>query len=140
MQKMVYTNSGMSFREDSPEIKKNGKREMKQTVAKKTGRQSRTDRDKQKRAVKRKKGLAITIITLIYLVIVAAAAVIIDDRHIEITVFGDEDMLAEAGESFADPGAEAFFTGNLFGRAKKPVELRVESGVDTAKLGAAAVM
>ncbi|MBR0040282.1 MAG: polysaccharide deacetylase family protein [Oscillospiraceae bacterium] len=102
---------------------------MKQTKARKT------DRLKQKKAVRKKKGLVIALMTLIYLVIVAAAAVIIDDRHIEITVFGDEDMLAEAGESFADPGAEAFLTGNLFGRAKKPVEMHVESGVDTARIG-----
>ena len=64
-----------------------------------------------------------------------AAAVIIDDRHIEITLNGDEEQLAEAGERYSDPGAEAFFTGNLFGRTKKPVEIKVESNVDTSVLG-----
>ncbi len=108
---------------------------MKQTVEKKTAKQIRAERTAQKKAVKKKKGLAIAAITLIYLVIVAAAAVIIDDRHIEITVFGDEDMLAEAGENYVDPGAEAFFTGNLFGRTRKPVELQVENLVDSTKLG-----
>lgn len=108
---------------------------MKQTEEKKTVRQAQKKRAARKKTVRRKKGLVIALMALIYLVIVAAAAVIIDDRHIEITVFGDEDMLAEAGESFVDPGAEAFFTGNLFGRAKKPVDLRIENKVDTAKLG-----
>ena len=105
---------------------------MKQTAETQEQRQSRM---KQKKRVKRRKGLVIALMALVYLVIVGAAAVLIDDRHIEITLFGDEDMLAEAGESYDDPGAEAFFTGNLFGRTKQPVELKVESLVDTGKLG-----
>ena len=88
-----------------------------------------------KKAYRRKRTAIIAAITLIYLVIVAAAAVIIDDRHIEITLLGDEDQLAEAGENYVDPGAEAYFTGNLFGRTKRPVEVRTESGVDTTALG-----
>ena len=108
---------------------------MKQTAEKKEKSRKSASREKEKKAVRRKKGLAITAIVLIYLVIVAAAAVIIDDRHIEITLLGDEDLLAEAGERFVDPGAEAYFTGNLFGRTKTPVELHVESGVDASKLG-----
>ena len=88
-----------------------------------------------RKAYRRKRAAIITAITLIYLVIVAAAAVIIDDRHIELTLLGDEEQLAEAGESYVDPGAEAFFTGNLFGRTKRPVEVRTESDVDTSRLG-----
>ena len=88
-----------------------------------------------KKAYRRKRIAIIAAITVIYLVIVAAAAVIIDDRHIEITLLGDEDMLAEAGGNFVDPGAEAYFTGNLFGRTKRPVEVRTESSVDTTVLG-----
>ena len=88
-----------------------------------------------KKAYRRKRVAIIAAITLIYLVIVAAAAVIIDDRHIEITLLGDEDQLAEAGENYVDPGAEAYFTGNLFGRTKRPVEIRTESSVDTKVLG-----
>ena len=135
---MVYTNMGLSRREEpakKTDCRNAGNRDMKQTVEKKEQRKAPPSRAQQKKAVKRKKGLVIAIIALIYLVIVAAAAVIIDDRHIEITLFGDEDMLAEAGVPFDDPGAEAFMTGNLFGRTKEPVELRVESGVDTARLG-----
>ena len=89
----------------------------------------------RKRKYRRIRGAAITVIALIYLGIVGAAAVFIDDRHIEITLFGDEDMNAEVCESFSDPGAEAFFTGNLFGRTEKPVELRVESDVDSSRIG-----
>ena len=107
---------------------------MKQTAEKKNS-SRHLSREQQKKTVRRKKGLAIAAIAVIYLVIVAAAAVIIDDRHIEITLSGDEDMLVEAGERFDDPGAEAFFTGNLFGRAKQPVELRVDSAVDSSAIG-----
>jgi peptidoglycan/xylan/chitin deacetylase (PgdA/CDA1 family) len=88
-----------------------------------------------KKAYRKKRIAIITAITVIYLVIVAAAAVIIDDRHIEITLSGDKDLLAEAGEEFVDPGAEAYFTGNLFGRTKTPVELLVESAVDPSRIG-----
>ena len=103
---------------------------MGKTVEKKTAGKS-AGRAAQKRKLKRRKGAALAVIALLYLVIVAAAAVIIDDRHIEIVVFGDTEMLAEAGERYTDPGAEAYFTGNLFGRAKQPVELSVESSVNT---------
>lgn len=92
-------------------------------------------REKNERSYKRKKAAVIVVITLIYLVIVSAAAVIIDDRHVEITVFGDEEQLAEVGVDYADPGAEAYSTGNLFGRGKHPVPIRTESGVNSMKIG-----
>ena len=102
---------------------------------KKTTRKTSGRGVESKKAYRRKRIAIITVITLIYLVIVAAAAVIIDDRHIEITLIGDEEQLSEAGQSYVDPGAEAYFTGNLFGRTKRPVEIRTESTVDTTALG-----
>ena len=92
-------------------------------------------RHELKKAYRRKRIAVITAITLIYLVIVAAAAVIIDDRHIEITLFGDEEQTVEVGEAYTDPGAEAYFTGNLFGRTSRPVELHIENGVNDSELG-----
>ncbi len=88
-----------------------------------------------RKAYRRKKTAIVAAITLIYLVIVAAAAVIIDDRHVEITLLGDEEQLAEAGQQYLDPGAEAYLTGNLFGRTARPVELSVENSVDPARIG-----
>ena len=88
-----------------------------------------------RKAYRRKKTAVIAAITLIYLVIVAAAAVVIDDRHVEITLLGDADQLAEVGESYPDPGAEAYLTGNLFGKMTGPVELHVENCVDTERVG-----
>ena len=88
-----------------------------------------------RKAYRRKKTAIVAAITLIYLVIVAAAAVIIDDRHVEITLLGDEEQLAEAGQQYLDPGAEAYLTGNLFGRTARPVELIVENSVDPARIG-----
>ncbi len=92
------------------------------------------DRELQK-AYRRKKTAIIAAIAVIYLVIVAAAAVIIDDRHVEITLIGDAEQLAEAGEAYPDPGAVAYLTGNLFGRTATPVEVRVDNGVDTTRIG-----
>ena len=107
---------------------------MKDTTEKKKKSPSASDK-KLRKAYRRKKAAVVTAITLIYLVIVAAAAVIIDDRHVEITLLGDADQLSEVGEAYPDPGAEAYLTGNLFGRTKKPVELQVEGNVDSSKLG-----
>ena len=88
-----------------------------------------------RKAYRRRRRAIVAAITVIYLVIVAAAAVIIDDRHIEIRLLGDADQLAEVGEAYHDPGAEAYLTGNLFGKMTGPVELRVENSVDTSRIG-----
>ena len=96
---------------------------------------SATGGGKSRKAYRRKKGAIVAAITLIYLVVVAAAAVIIDDRHVEITLLGDTDQLAEVGETYPDPGAEAYLIGNLFGKMNQPVELRVDNSVDTSRIG-----
>ncbi len=108
---------------------------MKDKAEKKTSASGGGKNAKSRRAYRRKKGAIVAAITLIYLVIVAAAAVIIDDRHVEITLLGDADQLAEVGATYPDPGAEAYLTGNLFGTMTQPVELRVDSGVDTSRIG-----
>ena len=87
------------------------------------------------KAYQRKKGAIVAAIALIYTVIVAAAAVIIYDRHVEIMLIGDEEQLAEVGESYVDPGAVAYSTGNLFGKSTRSVPVRTENGVDSAKIG-----
>ena len=90
--------------------------------------------DERKR-VRKKKTAVICAIALIYVIIVAAAAVIIDDRHVEITLNGSDEQTVEVGLAYADPGAEAYYTGNLFGRTQRPVQIAVESDVDSAELG-----
>lgn len=89
----------------------------------------------ESRSVKTKKTLIVCLIAVLYLVIAAAAAILIDDRHIQIIVFDDTEMTAEAGEPYTDAGAVAYLSGNLFGRSKNNIELTCESDVDTSRIG-----
>lgn len=70
-----------------------------------------------------------------YLLVLLAAAIIIDGRHAEISLLGDAEMTVEYGSEFKDPGAEASAVGRLFGRSKRPAVLTGEGSVDTGKLG-----
>ena len=53
------------------------------------------------------------IILGVYLLVLLAAAVLIDGRHAEITLLGESEMTVEVGETFTDPGAEAISTGRM---------------------------
>ena len=97
-------------------------------------------RSEEKKAIRKKKTGVILAIILIYLVVVAAAAIIIDDRHIEIKLNGPEVDLAEVGQPYTDPGAEAFLTGNLFGRGPAELEVKTDSDVDVDVIGDYAVL
>ena len=97
-------------------------------------------RSEEKKAIRKKKTGVILAIILIYLVVVAAAAIIIDDRHIEIKLNGPEVDLAEVGQPYTDPGAEAFLTGNLFGRGPTELEVKTDSDVDVDVIGDYAVV
>lgn len=97
-------------------------------------------RSEEKKAIRKKKTGVILAIILIYLVVVAAAAIIIDDRHIEIKLNGPEVDLAEVGQPYTDPGAEAFLTGNLFGRGPTALEVKTDSDVDVDVIGDYAVV
>ena len=93
------------------------------------------DREEKKLAIKRKKTQIVLAVLLVYLVVMVAAAIIIDDRHIEITLIGPDVDIAEVGETYVDLGAQAFLTGNLFGKSVNPVEIKTESGVDVDEIG-----
>lgn len=84
---------------------------------------------------KKKKVAVICAIVLVYLVIVAAAAIIIDDRHIELSLHGDEEIYAEVGGTLLDPGAEAHFSGNLFGLSAREIPVTVKGDVNLRKIG-----
>lgn len=75
------------------------------------------------------------IILGVYLLVLIAAAVLIDGRHAEITLLGESEMTVEVGSEFTDPGAEAISTGRIFGSSKKPKSLSGQGQVDTGKLG-----
>ncbi len=108
--------------------------EKKRKTAKHTSEAHRT-REEIKKDYRKKKATVVFAIALVYLVIVAAAAVIIDDRHVEISLRGDEDLLAEVGHELVDPGAEAYLNGNLFGRSRNEIPVRVEGKPDMDKIG-----
>ena len=91
--------------------------------------------EEKHRKIHRKKVAVICAIALIYLVIVVAAAIVIDDRHVEITLLGDSEQTVEVGVPYADPGAEAYLTGNLFGRMDSAVTLRSSGEVNSAEIG-----
>ena len=80
-------------------------------------------REETKKAIKRKKTQIVLAVLFVYLVVLVAAAIIIDDRHIEITLLGPDVDIAEVGETYADLGAQAFLTGNLFGKSVNPIEI-----------------
>ena len=80
----------------------------------------------------RKKRTAIVVaIIFIYVVIVAAAIVLIDDRHVVVSLHGDEVQTVEIGTPYTDEGAEAWLTGNLFGRLGPEIDVSAHSGVKT---------
>ena len=75
------------------------------------------------------------IILGVYLLVLLAAAVLIDGRHVEITLLGESEMTVEVGETFTDPGAQTISTGRIFGSSRKPKGLSGQGQVDTGKLG-----
>lgn len=96
---------------------------------------SEKEREKTRKALRQKKIRVVLAVLFVYLLVMIAAAVIIDDRHIEITLLGPEEDIAEVGETYVDLGAEAYFVGNLFGKSVNPLEIKTESGVDVDVIG-----
>lgn len=107
------------------------------TEKKKTerGAHKQISQEERRKMIRRRKTAVICLIAVIYVSIVAAMAIVIDDRHVEITLRGDEELTVEVNEQFADPGAEACLMGNLFGRMKNSLPVTVESDVDATRLG-----
>ncbi len=125
---MVYTEKNFCYKVERivPEKKRKQPR---------TTHAPRRTHDEIKTEYRKKKSAVVFAIAMIYLVIVAAAAVILDDRRVEIELKGDEEITAEVGGELNDPGAEAHYVGNLFGKGKREVPVTVESDADLTKLG-----
>ena len=90
---------------------------------------------KKHKRKKRGRGKLIGIVLLIYLAVLAVAAVLLDGRHAVVELNGPAEMSAEFGEDFVDPGARALSDGRLFGRSKRPLALEADRKVDTRALG-----
>ena len=81
-----------------------------------------------------KKGKIVLFVVFFYIIAVAAAAVLIDARHVKFIIKGQQTITVAMGEKFTDPGSSAVVTGRLFGDGK-PLSVSTTGEVDTGKLG-----
>ena len=84
---------------------------------------------------KKRRGRLIGVILLVYLAVMAVAAVLLDGRHPLVELNGPAEMTVEFGGEFIDPGARAVSDGKLFGRTKRALALEADRPVDTSRLG-----
>ena len=70
-------------------------------------------------------------------VLLAAVALVLwlNVFTLNLALEGSKEMTVEVGTGFEDPGARAYFSGNLLMRREKYVPVEVEGTVDTASLG-----
>ena len=80
-------------------------------------------------------GLVIALAVFVWLALTAAAILFVDGRTVRFYIYGDEDMTAEYGSDFKDPGVYAVTSGNLFGETEKHLDVQTLGAVDTHKLG-----
>ncbi len=92
--------------------------------------------DASVRPVKKKRTVLIVILAVLaFLSALAAAAVLYDGRHAEITVIGPGDITLEYGESYADAGAKATSAGRLFGELDTRIDVYAYLPKDISELG-----
>ncbi len=99
----------------------------------------KTDRGSGEAAAKkpnRKRVLTIVLIALCaYLVIMAAAAVLIDARHVRFYLTGPEALTLEYGQPYVEPGVYAVTTGRLFGEGAKHLPIDTQGPQEITGLG-----
>ncbi len=85
---------------------------------------------------KKKKRLKTALLILaVYAVLVAAAAVAVDGRHVRFYMNGAGTVTTECGQPYKDPGCYAVTAGRLFGESSRHLPLSVEGQIDTSKTG-----
>lgn len=82
-----------------------------------------------------KKGTVILVVAVVYILTLAAAALLIDGRHVKFVISGEQTMTVELGGEFTEPGRYAVTTGRLFGDGRE-LELKTEGTVDMQTPGA----
>ena len=76
----------------------------------------------------------VLLVVALYLVAIAAAAILVDARHVKFVIQGEQTVTVPVGESFTDPGRYAVSAGRLFGeRGELPVT--TSGSVDTHRVG-----
>ena len=82
-----------------------------------------------------KTGLVVLSILLVYAVGVAAAAVIVDGRHVRFYMTGPEELELECFEPYQEPGIYAVSAGAIFGEGNKHLHVESSGNLDNTKLG-----
>lgn len=82
-----------------------------------------------------KKGIVILVVAVVYVLALAAAALLIDGRHVKFVISGEQTMTVELGGEYTEPGRYAVTTGRLFGDGRE-LELKTEGTVDMQTPGA----
>ncbi len=85
---------------------------------------------------KGKKAFIITVCVLMSIIILlVAAAVFLDERHVRFYITDELEIEQELGEEFVDPGREAVTVGKIFGESPIHLHVSTEGEVDTENLG-----
>ncbi len=74
-------------------------------------------------------------ILAVWLLLMAAAALVLDGRTVRFYIYGEDELTLEYGTPYAEPGVYAVTAGKLFGESEKHLELRTEGSVDSGRLG-----
>ena len=82
-----------------------------------------------------KTGKLVLAVLLSYLVIMAAAALIVDGRHVRFYMSAAQQIQLEHGEEYVEPGIYAVTNGRLFGEGQRRLPIEVRGEVDGEKLG-----
>lgn len=90
---------------------------------------------KLRKILKGKTALVVLVILLVYALAVAAAAMVIDERHVRFYMTGPEEMELECFTVYEEPGIYAVSTGKLFGERERHLHVDVFSDLDNTKLG-----
>lgn len=70
-----------------------------------------------------------------FAVLLASALLLIDDRSVRFYLEGEQNMTAEYGSLYTEPGISAVSVGRVFGEDKTPLEVVSSGEVDTSVLG-----
>lgn len=90
---------------------------------------------KLRKILKGKTALVVLVILLVYVLAVAAAAMVIDERHVRFYMTGPKEMELECFTVYEEPGIYAVSTGKLLGERERHLPVEVSSDLDNTKLG-----
>jgi len=91
--------------------------------------------EKLKKTVKGKTVFVVLAILMVYMLAVAVAALVIDERHVRFYMTGPEELELECFSPYEEPGIYAVSTGKIFGEGKKHLNITVSSDLDSTRLG-----